>query len=129
MTQSTLGRLFFAVAIAAFGIQQLVTGGFVRLVPPLPTWIPSPGLWARLIGLVLVILGLAVGTGRKARWAAAVLGTLFLLLFLFLYLPLALTKPLAGFMWTNPAKTLAMLGGAILLTPKSAELVTVERSL
>jgi uncharacterized membrane protein len=115
MTRSTLGRLFFALGIAAFGIQQLVTGGFVRLVPPLPTWVPSPGLWARLIGLVLVVLGLAIGTGRKARAAAAVLGTLLLLLFLFLHLPQALKNPLVGFMWTNPAKALAMLGGVIIL--------------
>jgi uncharacterized membrane protein len=115
MTRSTLGRLFFALGIAAFGIQQLVTGGFVRLVPPLPTWVPSPGVWARLVGLVLLALGLAIGTGRKARAAAAVLGTLLLLLFLFLHLPVALKNPLVGFMWTNPAKALAMLGGVIIL--------------
>ena len=115
INKSTLGRFFFAIGIAAFGIQQLVTGGFVRLVPPLPTWIPSPGLWARLAGLILLILGLAIGTGRKARGAAAVLGTLLLLLFLFLHLPQALTNPLVGFMWTNPAKALAMLGGVIIL--------------
>ena len=115
MNKAALGRLFFAIGIAAFGIQQLVTGGFVRLVPPLPTWVPSPGLWARLVGLVLVVLGLAIGTGRKARAAAAVLGTLLLLLFLFLHLPQALKNPLVGFMWTNPAKALAMLGGVIIL--------------
>lgn len=115
MTRSTLGRLFFAIAIVAFGIQQLVAGGFVRLVPPLPTWIPSPGLWARLVGLVLVILGLAIGTGRKARWAAAVLSLMLALLFLLLHLPLALKRPMVGFVWTNPVKALAMLGGVILL--------------
>jgi uncharacterized membrane protein len=115
MNKATLGRLFFAIAIVAFGIQQLVTGGFVRLVPPLPTWIPSPGIWARLVGLVLVVLGLAIGTGRRARWAVAVLGALILLAFLCLHLPLALTNPGVGFMWTNPAKALAMLGGVILL--------------
>ena len=115
MTRSTLGRLFFAIAIVAFGIRQLVTGDFVRLVPPWPTWIPSPDLWARLIGLVLVILGLAIGTGRRARWAAAVLGALLLLDFLLLHLPLAARDPLTGFRWTNPVKTLAMLGGVIIL--------------
>lgn len=115
MTRSSLGRLFFAVGIAAFGIQQLVTGGFVRLVPPLPTWIPSPGLWARGLGLVLVVLGLTLAIGRKARWAAVMLGALILLMFLGLHLPAALKNPLVGFMWTNPAKALAMLGGVILL--------------
>lgn len=121
INKSILGRLFFAIGIAAFGIQQLVTGGFVRLVPPLPTWIPSPGLWARLIGLILIILGVAIGTGRRARWAAAVLGGLLLLLFLVLHLPLALTNPRVGFMWTNPVKTLAMLGGVIILAASLPE--------
>lgn len=115
MNKSKLGRLFFAASIAAFGIYQLVTGGFVRLVPPLPTWVPSPGLWARLVGLVLLVLGVAIGTGRRARAAAALLGALILLDFLFLHLPLALTNPRVGFLWTNPAKALAMLGGVIVL--------------
>lgn len=115
MTRSNLGRLFFAVAIVASGIQQLVTAGFVRLVPPLPAWIPWHPFWACLIGVVLILAGVAIGTGRWAREAAAVLGALILLAFLFLHLPRAFANPLVGFMWTNPAKALAMLGGAIIL--------------
>ena len=38
-----------------------------------------------------------------------------LLSILFLHLPLAATNPLVGFMWTNPCKALAMLGGVIIL--------------
>ncbi len=112
---STLGRIFFAVSMVAFGIQQLVTGSFVRLVPPLPEWIPSLSVWAYLVGIVLILIGLALGTIRGARAAAAVLGAMILLSILFLHLPLAFTNPLAGFMWTNPAKALAFLGGVILL--------------
>jgi uncharacterized membrane protein len=115
MSQSTLGRLFFAISMVAFGIQQLVTAEFVRLVPPLPAWIPGHSFWPRLIGVVLILAGLAIGTGRKARWAAAVVGALILLSILFLHLPKAATNPSAGFMWTNPCKALAMLGGIILL--------------
>lgn len=115
MSLSTLGRIFFAVSMVAFGIQQLVTGSFVRLVPPLPEWIPSPSFWAGLVGVVLILIGLALGTLRGARAAAAVLGAMLLLSILFLHLPLAFTNPLAGFMWTNPAKALAFLGGIIIL--------------
>jgi uncharacterized membrane protein YphA (DoxX/SURF4 family) len=50
-----------------------------------------------------------------ARWAAAVLGLMILLSILFLHLPLAATDPLVGFMWTNPFKALAFLGGVIIL--------------
>ena len=112
---STLGRLLFAIAMVAFGIQQLLTGGFVRLVPPLPAWVPGPSLWAYLTGIVLIAAGVAIAIGRKARWAAAVLGALLVLAILFLHLPKAATNPLLGFMWTNPAKALAMLGGVIIL--------------
>jgi len=115
MTKSTLGRLFFAIAMVASGIQQIVTAKFVRLVPPLPAWVPSHSFWAYLVGLLLLAAGAAIGAGRMVREAAAVLGAMILLAFLFLHLPLAATHPGAGFMWTNPMKALAMLGGVIIL--------------
>jgi uncharacterized membrane protein len=121
MNKSTLGRLFFAISIVAFGLQQLATGGFVRLVPPLPAWVPWHSSWASLIGVVLIAVGVAIGTGWRARRAAAVLGALILLSFLFLHLPLAATNPGAGFMWTNPFKALAMLGGVLILAGALAD--------
>lgn len=112
---AVLGRLFFAVSLVALGIRQLLTGEFVRLVPPLPAWIPWPSVWPYLVGVVLVVAGAAIGIGRRARWAALVLGALMLFAFLCLHLPLAATDPLVGFMWTNPCKALAMLGAVILV--------------
>lgn len=112
---STLGRIFFAVALMAFGIQQIATGGFVRLVPPLPAWIPWPPFWVGLTGLLLLAAGVSIAMGFKVRLEAAVVGALLLLAFLVLHLPLALSNPLVGFMWTNPFKALAMLGGVIIL--------------
>jgi uncharacterized membrane protein len=54
---TVLGRSFFAIAIAALGIQQLITGEFVRLVPGFPVWIPWPAVWARLSGVALIVAG------------------------------------------------------------------------
>src|SRR6187402_1685649 len=107
---STLGRLFFATSIVALGIRQLLTGEFVRLVPPLPGWIPWHSFWPYLVGVVLIVAGAAirVSTGRMARWASLVLGAMILFAFLFLHLPQALADPLVGFKWTNPCKALAM---------------------
>jgi uncharacterized membrane protein len=113
--KSTVGRLFFATALVASGIQQLILRDFVRLVPPLPGWIPGHSFWACLVGVVLTATGVALGTGYKARAAAAVVGALILLSFLCLQLPQALADPLTGFLWTNPCKALALLGGVILL--------------
>ena len=114
-SKAILGRLFFAISMVNLGIQQLLTASFVRLVPPLPAWVPSHSIWAYLAGIVLIVAGVAIATGKMARWAAAALGAMLLLSILFLHLPLAATNPLAGFMWTNPAKALAMLGGVIIL--------------
>ncbi len=114
---STLGRLFFATSIVALGLRQLLTGEFVRLVPPLPAWIPWHPFWPYLVGVVLIVAGAAIGigTGRMVRWASLVLGAMILFAFLFLHLPQAAADPLVGFKWTNPCKALAMLGAVILL--------------
>lgn len=116
--KSTLGRLFFAISMVAFGIQQLATGQFVRLVPPLPASTPGLSIWAWMTGIVLIAAGLAIGAGSgasRAREAAAVVGAMVLLLFLFLHVPQIAADPLVGFRWTNPLKALAMLGGVIIL--------------
>jgi uncharacterized membrane protein len=76
---------------------------------------PWHSFWASLVGIVLIAIGTAIGTGYMARQATAVLGAMLLLSILFLHLPKAAANPLEGFMWTNPCKALAMLGGVIIL--------------
>ncbi len=117
----SLGRCFFGAAVMASGVLQLVTGEFVRLVPKLPAWVPAPAVWPYLIGVVLVVTGLAILSGRMARAAAAVVAAMILLMLVFLYPPSMVANPdidrplLRGFMWTNPLKCLALVGGAALL--------------
>jgi uncharacterized membrane protein len=111
------------MGLAAFasGAQQVITGGFVRLVPALPAWVPWPAAWIQATGLLLMFAGGAILLGRKTRLSAGMIGAMLLLLFVLLYLPQTLANPWAGFMWTNPCKTLALLGGAILLAGASDE--------
>jgi uncharacterized membrane protein len=105
----------------ASGVLQLATGDFVRLVPKLPAWVPAPSLWAYLFGVVLVVIGLAILSGRMVRTAASVLAVMILVEVLFLYIPQIGSNPLIdrpylrGFMWTNPLKALALVGGAAIL--------------
>ncbi len=112
---TTLGRWFVGFAALASGLQQILLQNFVRLVPKLPGWVPAQPALACLVGAVLVVAGVALLSGKGVRVAAAVLAAMLFLMFLFLCLPQALSNPLAGFMWTNPAKTLALGGGALLL--------------
>ncbi|HEY0557476.1 MAG TPA: hypothetical protein VGG20_24685 [Thermoanaerobaculia bacterium] len=115
ISSSTLGRLFFSLALVASGILQLATGEFVRLVPQLPAWVPEHSFLAYLVGVILILAGAAIGFGRGALGAAVVVGAMLVLVLACLQIPKALTDPRSGFMWTNPFKALALLGGLIVL--------------
>ncbi len=114
ISKSTLGRLFVSLALVASGILQLATGEFVRLAP-LPAWVPGHSLLAYLVGVILILAGAAIGFGRGALGASAVVGALLVVVLACLQIPKALTDPGTGFMWTNPFKALALLGGVIAL--------------
>lgn len=113
------GRVFFGLALIGSGLLQLTLWNFVRLVPKLPAWVARPEWWAAGTGPVLVGIGLAIALDRNRRVAAAIAAGLLFTVFL-LYLPGLIENPRAGFMWTNPAKTLALLGAVLLLaaTPR-----------
>jgi len=119
VTTFSLGRSFFGIAIAASGVLQLAIGDFVRLVPKLPASFPAPALWAYLTGVVLVIAGLAILSNRMTRLAAIVVAALLFTSLLLrvpqLVVPWAERPYLRGGLWTNPLKTLALIGGAVLI--------------
>ncbi len=119
-TAFSLGRVFLGLAALASGVLQLVVSDFVRLVPKTPAWVHQPFL-AWFVGVVLVVIGLRILSGRMARAAASVLGVLILLNLFLLYAPQMVVNPVVdrpffrGFMWTNPLKSLALVGGAAIL--------------
>jgi uncharacterized membrane protein YphA (DoxX/SURF4 family) len=114
------GRSLFAIAVIGSGVMQIVNASFVRLVPALPSWVPSQPVLAMIAGGLLVLIGLGILFGWKRRVAALTVGTTLVFIFLLLALPGALSNPLTGFMWTNPSKTLALAGGAFLIASVSA---------
>jgi len=116
-TANRIGRVFYGLAVLGTGLQQLAIGQFVRIVPRPPLWIPAQPVLARLGGVLLVVIGLALLSGKLARVAASVLAALLLAILLFLYVPAIPTNPWAGFMYTNPLKVLALVGGLMLLVP------------
>jgi uncharacterized membrane protein len=120
----SIGRAFFGLAVAASGVLQLATGQFVRIVPALPPSVPIPGAAAYGVGLLLVAIGLGIVFGWAGRTAAAVFALLVLFDVLFIYPPQFFTHPeidhpfLRGFMYTNPLKCLALIGGAAMLAAR-----------
>lgn len=108
-----LGRYFFAVAILAFGVQHFVYARFgAGLGPP---WFPGRPLWAYLTGVALLAAGVAILVGKKARVAAALLGTMLFLFFLLLHVSRVTARLHDPGPWTSGFEVLALSGGALLL--------------
>src|SRR5690606_4078299 len=76
MSRLTLvGRIFFALALIALGADHFIFGEFVTgRAPPWPASVPGGAAWAYLTGAVLIAAGVAIITGKHARFAALLVG-------------------------------------------------------
>lgn len=122
---SVPGRWCFGVALIGSGMVQLASREFVRLVPKFPAWVPAPGAWPLIVGALLLVIGFALLANRQVDAAANLLVALLAISFAVQRVPEIVANPGAGYVWTNPAKVLALLGGALLLArpgPASATL-------
>jgi uncharacterized membrane protein YphA (DoxX/SURF4 family) len=118
----SIGRMFFAIGLIAWGIQHLASGDFVtRVVPFWPAWMPARMLGAYLVGAALIAAGTAIILHLKARAAALAFSLFVFLSFVFLHLPLAASGPLWGGAWTSAGKALVMCGGALCIAVSLAE--------
>ena len=63
-----------------------------------PAWVPAPTLLAYIVGITLLAAGVGLMIRRTRRTAAAIAGTVLLLLTIFFYVPILITgirSPLA----------------------------------
>src|SRR5229473_6583097 len=105
------GRYIFAMAFVAFGIQHFVYARFAAgLGPP---WYLGRPLWASVTGAVLLAAGAAIIFGKRARFAAALLGTILFLFFLVLDIPRITAHLHNPGPWTSAFEVLALCGGAL----------------
>jgi uncharacterized membrane protein YphA (DoxX/SURF4 family) len=74
-----LGRLFIGVSLLAFGVQHFLYSGFIGDLGLVPDWAPAHLFWAWLAGVILILGGLSVLTGKYARPITTLLGFVFLL--------------------------------------------------
>lgn len=116
-----LGRIFFAVAIGEFGVENFVHPNYAPVVPEpnlmTPTWIPGHTVWPFLTGAILVGGSIAMLLNWRTRLAAAVVGIWFFVLLLGIYLPMEVVHPsieISGEL-DQVAQTLAMCGAALLV--------------
>jgi uncharacterized membrane protein YphA (DoxX/SURF4 family) len=109
------GRLAFAIAVAALGVQQLRYADFVPGPLIAPSWLPWRAFWAYLSGLVLFAAGVGIVTTKHARRASGLLSMLLLVIILLFHLtgPLAILRD--GVARTRAFEALAMCGVAFFL--------------
>ncbi|HEV8486665.1 MAG TPA: hypothetical protein VGV87_24175 [Blastocatellia bacterium] len=108
-----LGRLFFAVSMVAFGVQQFIYGDFVPgRAPAWPNSIPGRLVWAYVSGAILIIAGTAIIFRKNVRWAGLLVGAMIFLWALLRHIPEVAADPSSGAVLTKAGKALALWGGA-----------------
>jgi uncharacterized membrane protein len=114
----TLGRVLFAIAVAALGALHFAYPAFAPGVQPMSTTIrfPLPGqpMWSYFTGIAFLAAAAAIFLNSKIRLAATLLGILILLFGLIVWVPWLAMHPedVAG---GNYLKDMGLAGGALLL--------------
>jgi uncharacterized membrane protein len=84
----SIGRIIMAIVMVFYGVEHFLFPHFVTGVPlakPVPAWMPAPTVIAYVVGIALVLAGVALLIRPKIRIAAAGCGSLLLLLTVFFY--------------------------------------------
>jgi uncharacterized membrane protein YphA (DoxX/SURF4 family) len=120
-TAAGLGRLFFALALIGFGVENISFGHYIvaRAAP----WPPDPlqqQLVACVTGTVFLACGGAILLGRWTREAALEAAVLILGWSLCLHWPKAIGgDPFSGD-WTNALKPVVLAAGGVVLAARAA---------
>jgi hypothetical protein len=116
-TAVTLARLFIAVPVLFFAVEQLLHPQFAPGVPlqmVTPGWIPAHSLWGYLTGAVYAVTGVSLLINKQAYLAAAWLGATVLLVVMVIYLPILVSDPRSIAVSVNYFADTLFFGGAAL---------------
>ena len=116
-TTLTLARLFIAVPVVFFAVEQFLHPQFAPGVPlqmATPGWILAHSLWGYLTGAVYAVTGVSLLINKYAYLAAAWLGTMVLLIVLFIYLPILVSNPRDIGIGMNYFADTLLFGGSVL---------------
>ena len=112
---SRIGRLFFALAMAEFGIQYL-GHAFMRGPALGPPFSPVRPFWGYFAAVVLILAAISIVAGKQTRCLAIVLAVTLLLRALLFYAPKLAANPHDPGPWTSGFEILAMCGAALLIS-------------
>jgi uncharacterized membrane protein len=110
------GRLFFALALAGFGVENVLFGHYVvARATPWPADATAQFAIACVTGAVFLACGLAILTGRFVREAGLAAAGLILAWSLLLHWPKAIAGPAWSGDWTNALKAVVLAWGGMLV--------------
>jgi uncharacterized membrane protein len=115
-----LGRLFFAVALVGFGVENVAFGHYVvARMTPWPADATAQFAVAALTGAVLVACGAAILAGRFEREAGLTAAALILGWSLALHWPKTVAGPAWSGDWTNALKAVVLAWGGVLAAARA----------
>jgi uncharacterized membrane protein len=109
------GRILFAIAILALGVEHLVCAHFGQAVVPVIPWVPGHPWLAYLTGIALIAAALSIAANKKARLAAILLAIFFLVCDFVLQVPKVVAHPLDIAIRTGAFEILAICAAALTL--------------
>ena len=115
---STIGRVFYGIAIAGIGFLTIYYTDFPYMLLPKHSWIPGLAMLAYISGTLLILAGACIVFEKKIMTICLLLGSTLLLIFCFYYIPYELMAT-SNYMhfgeWENAAKELALSSGAFVI--------------
>jgi uncharacterized membrane protein len=110
-----MGRFFFAIAMAFFGVQYFIYASSINGPIPGPPWIPGAHWLAWLTCIALIVVAVSIATRKRARLVTMLLGAALFLNILFLHLPGLITQIHNPGPWTVTSELLALCGASFIL--------------
>lgn len=114
------GPHFYAIAIAAFGVIQLVTQNFLTGLFPVPAGLPWRVFWVDLCSILFLLAGAGLALRVRPYLAAALAGYIFFLFFFSVHLPKMLTDIYNPNAWSPAFEALMLGSGAFIIADNVA---------
>jgi uncharacterized membrane protein len=116
------GRILFAIAFFAFGIEQCIFSDFIAgFILPLSPDIPGRLVWSILSGLVLILAAAVIIIPKRPRLVIALAGLSILIWPGLRHLALLVSQPSSGGAWVWFGKSLALSGCAFIVAASYPE--------
>jgi uncharacterized membrane protein YphA (DoxX/SURF4 family) len=124
-----VGRVFFGIAITAFGIQYLFYAHSPNPHVIGPPFVPGRLLWAWIAGAIFCAGGVSIVANTNVRLMAALVGVVLALRIVLIHAPVLAANLHDPGPWTSGFETVGMCSGAWALVASSSSGGRVKQSL